>query len=115
MFFTGHGVDLVFEHFESPDDAGAGFVGFDDVIDVAAFGGDEGVGEAVAELAGLLDAYRVLIDGGGEFAAVDDIDRAFGAHDGDLRGRPGEVDIGAQVFGAQIGRASCRERETLAV
>ena len=32
--------------------------------------------------------------------AVEDVHRALRAHDRDLRGRPGEVDVGAEVLGA---------------
>ena len=32
--------------------------------------------------------------------AEDDLDRALGAHHRDLGGRPGEVDVAAQVLGA---------------
>src|SRR5262249_5592231 len=38
--------------------------------------------------------------GVGEVAAVEDVDRAGGAHDGDLGGGPGEVDVAAEVLGA---------------
>ena len=31
---------------------------------------------------------------------MQDVDRALGAHDGDLGGRPGQVEVGAQVLGA---------------
>jgi hypothetical protein len=34
-----------------------------------------------------------------DLLAVEDVDRALRAHDGDLAGRPGEVDVGAQVLG----------------
>ena len=34
-----------------------------------------------------------------QFAFVDDVDRAFGTHDGDLGGRPGVVHVGADVLG----------------
>src|SRR2546422_1870071 len=33
------------------------------------------------------------------FRSVDDIDGAFGAHDGNLRGGPSEIRIGSNVFG----------------
>ena len=45
------GVVLVLEHFQGADQAGAGLVGFDDVVDVAAGGGDVGVGQTFAVVA----------------------------------------------------------------
>src|ERR1700733_12131752 len=85
---------------EGPGDGGAGFGGADDGVDVAALGGDVGVGEGVLVFLGLLPAQLVGAGGGGELAAVEDADGAGGAHDGDLGGGPGEVDVAAEVLGA---------------
>src|SRR5690606_39615189 len=41
--------------------------------------------------------YRTLFRSG---AAVQDVDGALRAHHRDLRGRPGQVEVGAQVLGA---------------
>jgi hypothetical protein len=49
VFLAGVGVALVFQGAEGGDDAGAGFGRLDDRVDIAAFGGDEGVGKAFAE------------------------------------------------------------------
>ena len=49
MLLLGVGVALVFEGAEGGDDAGASVGGLDDGVDVAALGGDEGIGEALAE------------------------------------------------------------------
>src|ERR1700727_2941050 len=53
VFFLGVGVALVFQGAEGRDDFGAGFGRFDYGVDVAAFGGHEGIGEAVAEFGDL--------------------------------------------------------------
>lgn len=45
-------------------------------------------------------AQRLGIVGRGEFTPVQDADGALRAHDGDTGGGPGEVEVGAQVFGA---------------
>src|SRR6202012_5015631 len=45
-------------------------------------------------------AQGVGVGGGGEVAAVQDVDGSLGAHDGDLAGGPGEVDVAAEVLGA---------------
>jgi hypothetical protein len=49
VFFLGVRVALVFEGVERGDDEAASVGGFDDAVEVATFGGDERVGEAVAE------------------------------------------------------------------
>src|SRR5262249_15843460 len=69
-------------------------------VDVAALGGGVGVGEGVLVLGGFLPAQLVGVAGGGELAAVEDVDGAGGAHDGDLGGGPGEVEVTAEVLGA---------------
>src|SRR5690606_41155202 len=45
-------------------------------------------------------ALGLLVVGFGEFAPVEDVDRALGAHDGDLGGGPGEVHVRAHALGA---------------
>ena len=49
VLFAGIGVALVFQGAEGGDDAGASFGRFDHGVDVAAFGGNEGICEAFAE------------------------------------------------------------------
>src|SRR5207245_7894047 len=41
-----------------------------------------------------------LVGGLLHFLAEDDLDGPFGPHDGDLRGRPGEDAVGAEILGA---------------
>src|SRR5262249_48483087 len=76
--------------------------GRDHGIDVAAVGGDVGVEQGVFVLLLAVGPQRLDLAGrgGGEFLAVQDIRRAGGAHHGDLRGWPGQVDVGAEVLGA---------------
>ena len=65
MFLAGHGIDFVLQHAQRANHARPGFAGLDHVVDVAALGGDEGVGEAVAELCHLFLADGGLVAGGG--------------------------------------------------
>src|SRR5690606_13887834 len=69
---------------EGPRHPLAGGTGHDHLDDEALFGGHEGVGEAVlVVLRPLGDLLPV-----GEFRPVEDLDRALGAHPGNLRRRP---------------------------
>src|ERR1035441_9066211 len=63
MLFAGHGIHLVLQHAQGADDARAGFARLDAIVHVAALGGDEGVGEALAEFVDLLPARGGLIEG----------------------------------------------------
>src|SRR5437899_12853491 len=49
VFLLRIGVALVFQGAESGDDAGATVGRLDDSVNVTAFGGDKGIGEAVAK------------------------------------------------------------------
>ena len=100
MFFGGEGFAFGPQRDQGAGDGGAGFGGADDGVDVAAFGGGVRVGEGVFVLGGFLLAELAGVVGGGQFAAVEDADGAGGAHDGDLGGGPGEVDVAAEVLGA---------------
>ena len=95
----GAGLALGQQRLERGDQLRARLVRDDDVVDVAALGRRVGVGEArlvVADqlLPPLLGRRRLR-----DVAAVDDVDRALRAHDGDLRARPGEVEVGEHVLG----------------
>ena len=99
MLLGGEDVALVLDEVEGADEAAAGRPGEDDVVDVALLRGDVGVGE---ELLVLLDLRLARRDGVGalrQLAAVEDVDRAFRAHDGDLGRRPGVVEVGPDVLG----------------
>ncbi len=71
------------------DQPGARFVGLDYVVDEAVFGGHERAGESILEFGDLLLTEVPVFDS--EFAAVDDIDGSFRAHDGDLDRWPGRL------------------------
>jgi hypothetical protein len=78
-----------------PGRPAAGRPRLDHLVDEAALGGDERVGEAVLVFLGVRrDLLRVA-----QIGAVEDLHRALGAHHRDLRGRPGIVDVAAQVLG----------------
>ncbi len=94
MLLHGHLDMLILEHRERPCDPSPCRVRQDDVVDIAALGGDEGRQEAVFVFLGARgDFLRVR-----HVSAEDDFDRALGAHDCDLRGRPGVVHVGADFF-----------------
>src|SRR5699024_1316755 len=80
----------------------AGLGGLDHGIDVATFGGDVGAGHVlvvevhedllhVRTLGGVLDGLQLL--------ALDHHHCGCGTHDGDLCGRPGEVEVTGEVLG----------------
>ena len=81
------------------DDLDPGLVRRDDRVDVPALGRDVGVGEGVLVLRDQLGTLRLRVLGVLELVPVEDVDRALGAHHGDLGGRPGDVDVGAEVLG----------------
>ena len=107
----GRSTRLVWSSLERVDQPRAGLVRHDHVVDVAALGGRVRVREArlvvVHQLLAALVRGRRL----GDVAAVDDVDRALRAHHRDLRGRPGEVEVGQHVLrvhdvvGAAVGLA----------
>src|SRR3954453_4478019 len=68
--------------------------GIDDVVDVAALGRDVRVGEPLLVLGDQLGAPGLDAGGGVERLAVDEVAPAGGAHDGDLRRRPREREVG---------------------
>src|SRR2546427_651957 len=100
VFFARVGVAFVFEGAQGGDDFRAGLRRGDDGVNVAALGGDVGIGEALAELGDFFLAEFFALAFGRliEFALIDDVDGAFRTHDGDFRGGPGKVGVGADVF-----------------
>jgi hypothetical protein len=67
----------------------------DHVVDIAALGGDERRKETLLIFLGARgDLFRVA-----QIGAEDDLDRALGAHYRDLRGRPGVIEIAANMLG----------------
>src|ERR1700693_6610078 len=101
VLFLGVGVALGFQGAEGADDAGAGSGVLDYGVDVSALSGYEGIGEAVAEFGNFFAAQRFAFGFRGflQFTFVNNVDGAFRAHDGDFRGGPGEIGVGADVFG----------------
>src|SRR5690348_4107065 len=90
---------LALQHAEGADQLGAGLAGLDDVIYVAALRRRVWVGEVGFVV---VDQFLAALVGGrrvGDVFAVDDVDGALGAHDGDLGGRPGDVVVGQHVLG----------------
>src|SRR5262249_56262768 len=87
---------LVAQHVESAADASARVARQDHLINVAAFGGSEGIGEAVL----------VFFDTCGDFpwiakvCPVEDLNCPFGSHDRDLSRRPSVIHIPADMLGA---------------
>ena len=59
MFLFGVRVALGFEGAEGGDEFRAGLRGLDHGVDVTAFGGDVGIGEALAELGGFFAAQTL--------------------------------------------------------
>ena len=66
----------------------------DDVIYITALGGDEGGEKPLLVFLGAGgDLFRIA-----DIGAEDDLDRALGAHHRDLRGRPGVIDVAADML-----------------
>src|ERR1700737_3971122 len=81
--------------------AGVGGGGVAFGVDVAALGGHEGVGEAVAEFSDFFATHGFAFGLGDffQFTFIDNVDGAFGAHYGNFGGGPGEIGVGADVLG----------------
>src|ERR1019366_8126779 len=100
MFLTRRGVHLVLQHAKRADHARAGFARLDHIVDEAALGGDERVGETLAKLFGLLRAHGVPVGGRRQLAAIDNVHGTLWPHDGDFGAGPRQVDIRANVLGS---------------
>src|SRR5215831_19239632 len=85
---------LASQHRERLGDAPARDTRHDHVVDIAALGGGEGREEAILVFLGAGGDLLGVADIGAE----DDLDRALCAHDGDLRRRPGIVDVAADML-----------------
>ena len=82
------GLPFVVEHFEGADDLGPGVGGIDHIVDEASTGRDVGVHEEALVLFDELGTLGLRVVVTSDLVAVDDVDRALGAHDGDLSRRP---------------------------
>src|SRR5213594_519125 len=94
------GLSFRAEDGEGVDPTRSGLRRFDHVIEVAHPRGDVRVREALAVVA---DEFLLLLPrivGGFEFSFVDNLNGLLRSHDGELRRRPCEVEITADVFGA---------------
>src|SRR6266705_3683325 len=91
VFLRRPGLSFRPEDRERVDHAGPRLLRFDHIVEVSHTRSDVWVREAIAIFAHefLLPPLRVLrlLD----FLLEDDLDRALGTHDGDLRGRPSEA------------------------
>src|ERR1700736_3118873 len=72
----------------------------DDVVDVAALGGDVRVGELLGVLRHQLSPPCKWICCRSQLSMKHDVDGALRPHDCDLRRRPGNVEVGPDVLGA---------------
>ena len=93
MFLAGHRIHLCFQHSKRFDDLGSSLMWFDYIVNESALGSDKRRGETFPELIGFLAASSGVVRSGGKLPLVDDIDRALGPHDGDLRRWIREIDI----------------------
>ena len=84
VLLARHRIALVLEHPQGGDQLRTGEARLDDGVNVAALGGDVGIGKALAEIPGFLAPHGVCVLSCLEVAAVDDVHRAFRTHDGDF-------------------------------
>ena len=73
-------------------------MGEDHPVDVAPLGGHVGIREGVLVLVEETGPLGCRIVGRCEFLAVEDVHGSLAAHDRDLGGGPGEVDVGPEVL-----------------
>ena len=88
-------LELLVPQFPQPQrDPAARAVRVDHLVDEALARRNEGIGEAVFVFGGALgDLFRIA-----QVLAEDDFHRTLGAHHRDFAGRPGVVEIAAQVL-----------------
>ena len=99
MFLGWYPLTLAAQLAKRADDLRSRLPRVDNRVDESSLGGDEGVGEFLSVLFHLLlPDLRRSITGLIQFSLVEDVDGALGTHDGDLRRREGEVDVGADVL-----------------
>ena len=106
MFLRGDFLSFAFEGGEGADHAEARVARLDDILDIAFLRGLVGVAEEVVVflLAGFGEFGALRGVGLGlELLAEEDVHGAVGAHHGDVRGRPGVVDVAAQLLAAHQG------------
>src|SRR5438552_4498024 len=89
---------LVLQDLERADDFRARVLGLDDLVDVAELGGLERIRERAPVLRDQPAPLAVGVLRPLELVPEDDVDGALRAHDGDLRGREGEVDVAPEML-----------------
>ena len=99
-FFRGFVSRLSASIVERPDQPRPRLGRLDDVVDVAARRGDVRVRELRLVRRDQPRLFRDRIGGGRDRVLEDDVDRALRAHHRDLRRRPGEVHVAADVLAA---------------
>src|SRR5438093_13399644 len=85
---------LGLEHPQGLDQAGTSVGGFDHVVDEPSLGSDVRVAELTLVLGDELTTLGLGVGGMLDFLTEDDVHGSFRAHDGDLRGGPGEGGVG---------------------
>src|SRR5205807_6189845 len=95
----GQLLPLAAQHVEAAHGEGAGVGRVDDVIDVAPLGRGPGVDVALRVLLDQLGPPGHGVGGLGQLPAVEDLDRAAGAHDRELGRGPGVGQVGADRLG----------------
>src|SRR5450631_2534010 len=83
---------------QRPDELPPRAPGFDDIVDVSPLRGNEGIGEEFGVLVDELPTPANGVVGRLQLAVKDDVDRALRTHHRDLRGRPADVEVRADVL-----------------
>ena len=99
MFFGWVCIAFILQHFQSVDQARAGFARLDDIIHVTTLGCNERIGEFFAIFCHQFGFPRNRICGFLQFLAEHYADSSFRTHDRDFCGRPGQVYITANMLG----------------
>src|SRR5215831_9523778 len=96
VLFPGVLDGLVAQHVECAADPSARVAGQDHLVDIAAFGGGEGIGEAVLIFPDTCGDLRRVA----KVRSVEDLDRSLRSHYRDLSRWPRVIDIATDVLGA---------------
>ena len=98
MFLGRVRIALVLQHLQSSNQLGACETRLDYFVNVAARGGDVGVGELLGIFGDQFFAALLRVGGFVDLVLEEDVDRAFRAHHGDFGGGPGVVEVAAHVL-----------------
>ena len=94
------GVALVFQERERADEFGSSLCWFDDFVDEASLGGHVRIGKLIFQFKDARASRSFLVLSLIQFSPIKHAHRAFRSHHGNLRRGPGEIDVGANVFGS---------------